>query len=157
MSLIRRRRRDMPELNTAALPDLIFVVLFFFMIVTHMRTENMMVTYNMPQGKGLVNPGRKTSVIHVHIGTPVNGRPEAATSSSTIQINGRITSLEDLADCLMDEKARMAPEDRVKATVAIKADSKTPMAIITAVKNAIRRAHIQNVFYAGEKVSELRK
>ena len=148
MSLIRRRRRDMPELNTAALPDLIFVVLFFFMIVTHMRTETMKVTYDMPQGKGLVDQGRKTAVIHIHIGTLANGN--AKNSKSAIQINGKITTAEELADCLVDEKAKMTPEDRKVASVTIKADKKTPMATIAAVKNAIRHAHIRNVCYAGE-------
>ena len=37
MSIYRRRKHDIPELNTASLPDLIFTILFFFMLVTHMR------------------------------------------------------------------------------------------------------------------------
>ena len=32
-----KKSHDVPELNTSSLPDLIFSVLFFFMIVTHMR------------------------------------------------------------------------------------------------------------------------
>ena len=32
-----RSQRSMPQLNTSSLPDLIFTVLFFFMVVTHMR------------------------------------------------------------------------------------------------------------------------
>ena len=37
MSLFNKKKRDIPNLNTAALPDLIFTVLFFFMIVTQLR------------------------------------------------------------------------------------------------------------------------
>ena len=50
MSIIRRRRREVPELNTSSLPDLIFTVLFFFMIVTHMQTNAVRVRYDVPQG-----------------------------------------------------------------------------------------------------------
>ena len=53
MSMIRRSKREMPGLNTASLPDLIFTVLFFFMIVTHMRTDVMKVRYQTPQGTEL--------------------------------------------------------------------------------------------------------
>ena len=38
MQIRRHRRPEVPMLNTASLPDLIFTVLFFFMMVTHMRT-----------------------------------------------------------------------------------------------------------------------
>ena len=39
----KRMLRDVPQLNTASLPDLIFTVLFFFMVVTHMRQTTLRV------------------------------------------------------------------------------------------------------------------
>ena len=42
--------REVPGLNLAAMPDLIFTVLFFFMIVTHMRDVKPKVQYQIPQG-----------------------------------------------------------------------------------------------------------
>ena len=45
MSRFRHRKHDVPGLNLASLPDLIFTVLFFFMIVTHMRDVNPKVRY----------------------------------------------------------------------------------------------------------------
>ena len=50
MSMFERRHRDMPGLNTSSLPDLIFTVLFFFMIVNHMRKVTLKVKYQVPQG-----------------------------------------------------------------------------------------------------------
>ena len=40
-SMFRSTARDkgVPSLNMASMPDLIFTVLFFFMIVTHMRSD----------------------------------------------------------------------------------------------------------------------
>lgn len=51
MRMMKRRRRQVPDLNTAALPDLIFTVLFFFMIVTHLRDVELKVKYSVPQGR----------------------------------------------------------------------------------------------------------
>ena len=57
----------MPELNTSSLPDLIFSILFFFMIVTSMREEEVKVEYTLPKGTGLSKIERKTAVVNIHI------------------------------------------------------------------------------------------
>ena len=43
-------KREMPELNTSSLPDLIFTVLFFFMMVTSMRDVEVKVQVKTPVG-----------------------------------------------------------------------------------------------------------
>ena len=43
-------KREMPELNTSSLPDLIFSILFFFMIVTSMREVTLKVEFEVPAG-----------------------------------------------------------------------------------------------------------
>ena len=50
--MFRRRSREVPGLNTSSLPDLIFSVLFFFMIVTHMRHVTVKVKYQAT-GQGI--------------------------------------------------------------------------------------------------------
>lgn len=63
-----RDRRQMPQLNTASLPDLIFTVLFFFMVVTHMRTVTLKVSFRVPQGTELTRLTKKTAVSYIYIG-----------------------------------------------------------------------------------------
>ena len=70
MSIIRRRNHEVPSLNTASLPDLIFAILFFFMIVTHMRKVNLKVRYKTPQGTELTHLSRKTNTTYIFIGQP---------------------------------------------------------------------------------------
>ena len=60
--------RDVPMLNTSSLPDLIFTVLFFFMIVTHMRDVDLKVRYEVPQGTEIQKLGHKASVVHIYVG-----------------------------------------------------------------------------------------
>ena len=64
----KHTRRSVPMLNTASLPDLIFTVLFFFMIVTHMRNESVKVEYEKPQGTELTRLANKSSITNIHIG-----------------------------------------------------------------------------------------
>ena len=67
------RNREVPGLNLAALPDLIFTVLFFFMIVTHMREVTPKVRYEVPQGTE-VEKGRKAGLVYLFIGKPVDAQ-----------------------------------------------------------------------------------
>ena len=69
MSMFGRREHEMPGLNTSSLPDLIFTVLFFFMIVTHMRQVTLKVDYRAPQGKQLTRLTKKSAVSYIYIGS----------------------------------------------------------------------------------------
>ena len=64
----RRREHAMPELNLASLPDLIFTVLFFFMIVTHMRDVQLKVSYQVPQATQVQKLTHKSSVTYIYVG-----------------------------------------------------------------------------------------
>ena len=71
-SMFHQSHKSVPSLNVASMPDLIFTVLFFFMIVTHMRQTEMKVRYVVPQGTELEKTGHKGSVVYLYIGHPVD-------------------------------------------------------------------------------------
>ncbi len=64
-------KRGMPELNTSSLPDLIFTMLFFFMIVTTMREVTLKVQFQVPQGTELEKLEKKSLVSFIYIGKPL--------------------------------------------------------------------------------------
>lgn len=152
-----RDRRQMPQLNTASLPDLIFTVLFFFMVVTHMRTVTLKVSFRVPQGTELTRLTKKTAVSYVYIGrpaaAPVQGKAASGYGNNgfQMQINDRIASPSDIAGFMSAERHRMSDEDRARQTVSVKADRQTPMGMITDVKQALRKAHVQRISYSAEK------
>lgn len=77
MSMFTRRQREVPGLNTSSLPDLIFTVLFFFMIVTHMRKATLKVRFQQPQGTELTRLQRKSAVTYIY--RTAAGRPAVGT------------------------------------------------------------------------------
>ena len=88
MSMFKRTRREIPGLNTSSLPDLIFTVLFFFMIVTHMRKVTLKVKYQVPQGTELTRLTKKTAVSYIYIGKPVTGTVQGNTGTVYINQSG---------------------------------------------------------------------
>ncbi len=157
MSMFHRRIHEVPGLNTSSLPDLIFSVLFFFMIVTHMRQVTLKVEYRVPQGKQLTRLTRKSAVSYVYIGKPAKGVKNTANSAAPqeggvyVQLNDKLATPEEVQDYMATEKRRMLPEDRQLMTVSIRADRNTPMGVVMDVKQALRQARVTKVNYAAEE------
>lgn len=156
MSLIRHREHKVPGLNTSSLPDLVFSVLFFFMIVTHMQKVAVKVQYRAPQGTELTRLVKKSAVSYVYIGRPLPSltapRPDRTGKSTPgsyrIQLNDKFASAAEVADYVSAERDRMSPADKEQMTVSIKADRTTPMGLITDVKQALRQAKAYNISYS---------
>ncbi|HEY9544023.1 ExbD/TolR family protein [Prevotella sp.] len=146
MSRFRKSRREMPGLNTASLPDLIFTVLFFFMIVTHMRKVTVKVKYREPQGTELTRLTKKSAVTYIYIGKPLDRRGDSG--RTVIQMNDKLVTPADIVDYISAERSRMAPEDLELMTVSLKADRGTKMELITEVKMALRKAKALNISYS---------
>ena len=154
MSIIQRKRRKLPDLNTAALPDLIFTVLFFFMIVTHMRNVPVKVTTKVPQGTQLAKLVKNSSTIYVFVGKALPGMNSAYKDSVVVQVNDKIVTIPDMVDYLAAEREKMSPEEQEQLTVSVKIDRNVPMGIVTDVKMALRKAGTLKVHYAASKRDE---
>lgn len=150
--MFRCKSREVPGLNTSSLPDLIFSVLFFFMIVTHMRQVTLKVKYQVPQGKELTRLTKKSAVSYIYIGKPVSTATGKQIGDTTlVQLNDKYATPAEVMDYLVAEKKRMSAEDQQQMTVSIKADKDTKMGIITDVKQALRQAKALRVNYSASE------
>ena len=172
MKIKRRHRRTVPTLNTASLPDLIFTVLFFFLIVTHMRDNTVKVRYTTPEGTEISPIAKKSAVVYVYVGMREDrgerrvesgkatgrraslGNERREESPVAIQVNDRIVPLDRVAEAVLYEKDKMLPEDQQQMMVSLRADRHVKMEIITGIKQALRQANVKRINYsATEKVS----
>ena len=131
-----QEEREMPGLNMASLPDLIFTVLFFFMIVTHMRDVDMKVRYEVPQGTEVKKLGHKGSISNIYVGHRINS---ADGEDFCIQLDNQVATIDDIKVFLEEERQRMSSEDQARMTVSIKADRDVPMGLISDIKRALQR------------------
>ena len=148
MSFFRREHHEVPGLNTASLPDLIFTVLFFFMIVTHMRKVTLKVKYRVPAGTELTRLTKKSAVTYLYIGRPSDRMGKQVGDGMRIQVNDKYADLPTVTDYMATERNNMEPEDAKNMTVSIKADRHVKMGLITDVKQALRRAGALKVNYS---------
>lgn len=139
----RRPDHSLPELNMASLPDLIFTVLFFFMIVTHMRDVDKQVQYQIPAGTEVEKEQHKSAVVHIYIGLPLDG----STDDYCIQLNNQLATVGDIARFIDEERKGMSAEDQERMTISIQADREVPMRVINEVKQALRQSYALNISY----------
>lgn len=138
MSLFRHRRQpEMPMLNTAALPDLIFTVLFFFMFVTHMRVVDSSVNVNVPQGRELEKVSRRPSTITLFV-----------TAEGKVMADGKMMQADDVADYIVAERRKMSPEIVRDIMVNIKADKDAKMNTLNNIRRQLRTINVLNVSYS---------
>lgn len=152
MSMFRRPKREVPSLNTASLPDLIFTVLFFFMLVTHMRTDTVSVRLQQPKGTELTTIGNKQLTLHIYIGKPNGGNGE-----SVIEMNDRYVSPSDIEKYVGFVVKDLSPDERERLTVSLKADRGTKMSVINDVKQALRRAGALRISYSADDLRKGKK
>ena len=138
-------------MNLAAMPDLIFTVLFFFMIVTHMRDVDPKVQYSVPQGTELTKEVNKNGLVYIFIGKPVDAQGRVISDDVRIQMGNRYVTLAEIGDEIAKERERLSEEDRQRLTVSIRADRDTEMGIINDVKQELRKAGALNINYSAEK------
>ena len=144
-------KREMPALNTS-LPDLIFTLLFFFMIVTTMREVTLKVQFTLPQGTELEKLEKKSLVI---LSGERNQEYRAKwVLESRIQLNDSYAEVGEVQDFIFQERASMNEGDAAKMTVSLKVDQKTKMGIITDVKNALRKSYALKINYSATKRGE---
>lgn len=135
--MIRRKSHEMPGLNLASMPDLIFTVLFFFMIVTHMRDVELKVKYQVPAGTEVKKMEQKSAVVNLYIG------------EGGIQIDNELTTLEGIVPYINKVRKDLSPENQERLTVSLKADKKTPMGLLADVKRELQRAYAVKINYSG--------
>lgn len=147
MRLYRGRNHEIPALNTASLPDLIFSILFFFMLVVHMRKATVHVKYQVPAATELSRLYNNSSVQYIYIGFPLNRLGQVEGRKMAIQLNDSITTIPEIKRYLLQLSAALPPEQRRQLSVSIKADRHADMGTVMDLKQALREANVLNVSF----------
>ena len=141
-------KKEVPAISTASLPDVIFMILFFFMVSTTMREQELLVRYKLPSATEVQKLEKKSLVSYVNIGVPVSHMQAKYGTAPRIQLNDSFKTAKDIGDFIGAERDQLNEADRSKMTVSIKADHYTNMGIFTDVNQELRRANALKITYA---------
>jgi biopolymer transport protein ExbD len=146
MSKFRKKERATPAVSTASLPDIVFMLLFFFMVTTVLREQDLLVEQKLPQSSQLQKLQNKTLISYIFIGKPKNTGlygPEPR-----IQANDVLIGAPDIVQWVNQERDLLAEADRGLITISMKVDKDVKMGPVSDVQTELRNADARRVLYA---------
>ncbi len=147
----RKGKGGLPAISTASLPDIVFMLLFFFMVSTSMRETEMRVSLTLPQATEVSKLEKKTLVSYIYIGTPILQYQKLYGTDSRIQLNDAFKNLVDIRDFISSERDALSEADRNLLTTSLKVDENTRMGIVSDVKQELRKAAALKINYAARR------
>ena len=148
----KEKQSGSQNLNTASLPDIVFMLLFFFMVSTSMKEVDMIVKIKSPEATELSKLEKKSLVLYIYVGVPMNTRKYG--TEPRIQLNDTYSTVDDIQSYILQERESMKESDRPKMTVSIKADREVQMGTITDIKQALRKAQALKISYSARKAAQ---
>jgi len=152
MSKFRKdSKKDTPAISTASLPDIVFMLLFFFMVTTVMRETAIMVQQSLPQATEIQKLEKKSLVSYIYIGSPVERMRDTYGTKARIQLNDAFATVDDIPQYITAERTARDEKEVPFMTTSIKADQNTKMGIVTDVKQELRKANALKINYSTRK------
>ncbi|MBQ9253876.1 MAG: biopolymer transporter ExbD [Bacteroidales bacterium] len=144
----KNERGDMPALNSNSMSDIVFTLLFFFMIISTMREATVIVKYDVPQASEIQKLERKSLASNIYIGVPLD--PKFGTGSR-IQLNDQLSEVSDIPAFVESERAARDEADRPFITTTLKCDKDTRMGDVTDVKQELRKSGALRIMYSASR------
>ncbi len=136
-----------PAVSTASLPDIVFMLLFFFMVVTVMRDNSLKVQNILPFADQVEKLDKKNLIIYIYAGKPSPRYQETFGTEARIQLNDKYASINDVQQFIKEERQSKREELRDKLTTALKVDKETNMGLVSDIKQELRKAEALKINY----------
>ena len=146
----KKRGKADPAISTASLPDIIFMLLFFFMVVTKLRDSELKLQVNTPEATELTKLEKKSLVNYIFIGKPVKKYQAKYGTSPRIQLGDKFSEIEDIPKFIEEHKLGVNEKERPAVITSLKVDVGTTMGIVTDVKTELRKANQLKVNYSAK-------
>lgn len=154
MAKFKKKSNVSQEIPTSALPDIIFILLFFFMVTTKMRKTDPKVEIMLPEVTQLQELDETKEALDVYIGYP----KDASTfgSEPVIQVNEKFIQPKEIHQVLAQTLAKMPITRRSKNNIIvnIRVHEDIAMGLVIDLKQELRKSSIRNVNFTSVKKKE---
>lgn len=143
----KKKDGDLPAVSTASLPDIVFMLLFFFMTVTVMKDSSIMVENVLPNASEVKKLEKKDRVIYIFAGKPTREYQGTYGTETRIQLNDKFASVNEVGSYILMERAKKPQELQNVLTTALKVDKNANMGLISDIKLELRKVNALKVNY----------
>lgn len=143
----KKKSGDLPAVSTASLPDIVFMLLFFFMTVTTMKDSTLLVENTLPNASEVKKLEKKDRVLYIYVGKPTREYQKVFGSEPKIQLNDKFASVAEVGDYILQERAKKPQELQNVLTTALKVDKEANMGLISDIKLELRKVNALKINY----------
>ena len=151
----KKKGGELPAISTASLPDIVFMLLFFFMVATVMRQNSLMIENKLPQADQIEKLEKKNLVMYIYVGKPSSNYKAKYGTEARIQLNDKFADVKDIAAFIAAERASKREEEVPFLTTALKVDSDANMGLVTDIKQELRKVNALKINYTTRKGNAL--
>ena len=146
MAKFKKKTKTSVAISVASLPDIVFMLLFFFMVTTVLREQDILVEQRLPQASQLQKLQKKTLISFLYIGEPRNAALYG--TEPRIQANDVLIQPSDIVLWVNQEKDALSEAERDMITISLKVDREVKMGPVSDVQFELREADARRVLYA---------
>ncbi len=143
----KKKDGDLPAVSTASLPDIVFMLLFFFMTVTTMKDSSLLVENTLPSASEIKKLEKKDRVIYIYVGKPTRDYEKVFGTEPKIQLNDKFANVDEVGSYILAERAKKPQELQNVLTTAMKVDKNANMGLIADIKQELRKVNALKVNY----------
>ena len=143
----KKKSGELPPVSTASLPDIVFMLLFFFMTVTVMKDSSLKVENVLPNASEIKKLEKKDRVVYIYVGKPTQEYQKVFGTEPKIQLNDKFANPSDVGDYILAERAKKSQELQNVLTTALKVDKNANMGLISDIKQELRKVNALKVNY----------
>ncbi|WP_103069875.1 ExbD/TolR family protein [Aquimarina sediminis] len=148
MSILKNKRnKALPEISTASLPDIVFMLLFFFMVATVIRENVLMVENEMPMANQIEKLDKSDLVMYIYAGKPSSRYRSRVGDQARIQLNDKFADVGDIKAFVMAERASRTETMIPFLTTALRIDKFANMGLVGDIKNELREVNALKINY----------
>ncbi|MCB0567800.1 MAG: biopolymer transporter ExbD [Phaeodactylibacter sp.] len=147
----KKRGKASPTVSTASLPDIVFMLLFFFMVVTVLRDAELKVKVSTPYATELTKLEEKSLVNYLYIGRPVEKFRELYGTKPRLQLGDKFANIVDIPLFLEKHKIKVPESRHGQITSSLRVDGEVTMGIVQDVKTQLRKSGQLKVNYSAKK------
>lgn len=143
----KKKSGELPAVNTASLPDIVFMLLFFFMVATVMRQNTLMIENKLPFADQVEKLDKKDLVMYIYAGKPSARYQQKFGTEARIQLNDKFAEVSDVQQFIYAEREAKREELIPYLTTALKVDVETNMGLVSDIKQELRKAEALKINY----------
>lgn len=152
--LRKKEKKGVPQVSTASLPDIVFMLLFFFMVATKMKEVTLKVEVKKPSASASTKLDDDSPVRTIYIGKPSGEFAKIYGSEPRLQLNDVLGDVRDIDAAVNDWRNEINEAEVLKLTITLKIDKNTKMGIVTDVKERLRDVKALKINYSAMKNSD---